>query len=174
MPNPQLRKLRQLIHNPGAQTTPTHPLQNVIPQPFTGLWHTAVFTLHHSLSCQFISHLHRHLNFDSELARLTMTIPTRAMHDCNIVGTQQPPPLDQTTHPLHQPAHAVQRRSWPTHSQPWCSELLMHAEKGFLLMQQGRASHASEKGFSWMQRRASHARSLTAAVKFQLSVHCCG
>ena len=32
---PTPRKLRQLIHNPGAQTTPTHPLQNVIPQPFT-------------------------------------------------------------------------------------------------------------------------------------------
>ena len=63
--------------------------------PTPHLWHTAVFTLHHSLSCQFNSHLHRHLNFDSELARLTMTILTR---DCNIVGPQQPPPLDLDPH----------------------------------------------------------------------------
>ena len=63
--------------------------------PTPHLWHTAVFTLHHSLSCQFISHLHRHLNFDSELARLTMTILTR---DCNIVGHQQAPPLDLDPH----------------------------------------------------------------------------
>ena len=48
--------------------------------PTPHLWHTAVFTRHHSLSCQFISHSHWQLNFDSELARLT--IPTRAMHDC--------------------------------------------------------------------------------------------
>ena len=63
--------------------------------PTPHLCHTAVFTLHHSLSCQFNSHLHRHLNFDSELARLTMTILTR---DCNIVGPQQPPPLDLDPH----------------------------------------------------------------------------
>ena len=67
--------------------------------PTPHLWHTAVFTLHHSLSCQFISHSHWQLNFDSKLARLTvLTLLTRVMHDCNIDGLQQPPPLDLDRH----------------------------------------------------------------------------